>query len=284
MIDNPEFAVDPGLGMGMADPVSGTSDHEAEALIEHQMNLLRQQYPRATPEELNNFLMQALAGDAPLPSQRPGNQSALPPSHHANEQQDDNKRRMEAADLDEAFLATLPAEPQEVVLSNVLCTCALGIKIDTREICRKLWNAEYSARQNSLTLKNRSLRLTIVAYSSGKMTCMGARTEEVAREQLRKYARLVQKSLRYTDYPNLPKGVDLSKKYVYHAARFLSYRVCNIKAEWATGYPVDLRKAHDYFKASPDYEVFYDPDQFPAVKIAMREPKLTMQLFATGKN
>jgi len=36
--------------------------------------------------------------------------------------------------------------------------------------------------------------------------------------------------------------VDVSKTFFYHRARFLGFRVTNIKAEWHLGYPVDIRR------------------------------------------
>uniref|UniRef100_A0A7S1NVW7 Uncharacterized protein n=1 Tax=Eutreptiella gymnastica TaxID=73025 RepID=A0A7S1NVW7_9EUGL len=150
-----------------------------------------------------------------------------------------------------------------------------------RKIARRLWNAEYNKKQGSLTLKSAKKRLSVAVYPSGKMTCMGARSEATARKELRKYARLVQRSIPYSEIPDeLRTPTDMDQQYVYHRARFLGFRVANIKAEWELGFPVDLHGFCENY--GQHFSVYYEPDIFPALKLSLEEPKLTMQVFTTG--
>eukprot|EP00668_Euglena_longa_P016553 GGOE01020826.1.p1 GENE.GGOE01020826.1~~GGOE01020826.1.p1 ORF type:complete len:333 (-),score=64.30 GGOE01020826.1:92-1090(-) len=188
-------------------------------------------------------------------------------------------------------LCPLPLLPQSMLLpsaflkdpevSNVLSTCHLGLQVDTRQVARRLWNAEFNRKQGSLTLKSSWKRLAIAVYPSGKMTCMGARNEATARAELRRYARLVQQSIRIDELPKEVRGLcDPGSTHVYQKARFLGFRIANIKAEWELGFHVDLHGFYD--KYASHFNVYYEPDIFPALKLTLTAPKLTMQVFTTG--
>eukprot|EP00906_Rhabdomonas_costata_P013415 RCo019279 len=173
-----------------------------------------------------------------------------------------------------------PADP---VISNMLCICHLGIRLHTEQIARRLWNVEFNQRQKSLLLRSPRKRLCVAVYPSGKMTCVGARSETSARVELRRYARLIQKSIRFNELPGLSDKVDTSGVFIYHHARFLGFRVTNIKAEYSLGYAVDIRRVYESCRDEYHLNVFYDADIFPAIKLTLESPfKMTVQLFSTG--
>ena len=196
-------------------------------------------------------------------------------AHTALEDTQPTSEASQPADVVEALVLRNPD------VSNVLCTCHLGMHVDTRQIARRLWNAEYNKKQGSLTLKSAKKRLSVAIYPSGKMTCMGARSEATARMELRRHARLVQRSIRYSEISHSARaGVEPQHVYVYHKARFLGFRVANIKAEWELGFPVDLHTFCELYGSH--FSVYYEPDIFPALKLTLTDPKLTIQLFTTG--
>jgi len=177
-----------------------------------------------------------------------------------------------------ALLTQLLPDP---VVSNVLCTCHLGIKVDTLQIARRLWNVERNERHGALTMKCPRSRVSVSVYPSGKMTCVGAQSEDAARRALRQHCRLIQQSIRSHELPD-GKGpnADTGDAAVYHRARFCNFRVHNVKAEWKLGFPVDLHSFHEQYGSY--LSVYYEPSIFPALKLTLPEPKLTAQIFANG--
>eukprot|EP00667_Euglena_gracilis_P015517 EG_transcript_16121 len=174
-----------------------------------------------------------------------------------------------------------PQYLRDPIISNVLSICHLGLKVDTQQVARRLWNAEHNRRQGCLTLKSAYRRLAVAVYPSGKMTCMGARSEAAARAELRRYARLVQRSIRLSELPEeVQAQCDPRTTHVYQNARFLGFRIANIKAEWELGFAVNLNRFYDAYASR--FNVYYEPEIFPALKLTLTNPKLTMQVFSNG--
>lgn len=79
-------------------------------------------------------------------------------------------------------------------LQNIVSTVNLGCKLDLKKIALHARNAEYNPKRfAAVIMRIREPRTTALIFSSGKMVCTGAKSEEMSRLAARKYARIVQK-------------------------------------------------------------------------------------------
>lgn len=79
-------------------------------------------------------------------------------------------------------------------LQNIVSTVNLGCKLDLKKIALQARNAEYNPKRfAAVIMRIREPRTTALIFSSGKMVCTGAKSEEMSRLAARKYARIVQK-------------------------------------------------------------------------------------------
>ncbi len=79
-------------------------------------------------------------------------------------------------------------------LQNIVSTVNLGCKLDLKKIALHARNAEYNPKRfAAVIMRIREPRTTALIFSSGKMVCTGAKSEEDSRLAARKYARIVQK-------------------------------------------------------------------------------------------
>ena len=75
-----------------------------------------------------------------------------------------------------------------------MCTVNLDIRLDLKKIARSARNAEYNPKRfAAVIMRIREPRTTALIFSSGKMVCTGAKSENEARLAARKYARIIQK-------------------------------------------------------------------------------------------
>ncbi|NXP86650.1 TBPL2 protein, partial [Passerina amoena] len=79
-------------------------------------------------------------------------------------------------------------------LRNIVSTVNLACKLDLKNIALHARNAEYNPKRfAAVIMRIREPRTTALIFSSGKMVCTGAKSEEQSRLAARKYARVVQK-------------------------------------------------------------------------------------------
>ncbi|KAL4656480.1 hypothetical protein GN956_G5807 [Arapaima gigas] len=79
-------------------------------------------------------------------------------------------------------------------LQNIVSTVNLACPLDLKSIALQARNAEYNPKRfAAVIMRIREPRTTALIFSSGKMVCTGAKSEEQSRLAARKYARVVQK-------------------------------------------------------------------------------------------
>lgn len=79
-------------------------------------------------------------------------------------------------------------------LQNIVSTVNLSCKLDLKKIALHARNAEYNPKRfAAVIMRIREPRTTALIFSSGKMVCTGAKSEEDSRLAARKYARIIQK-------------------------------------------------------------------------------------------
>lgn len=151
----------------------------------------------------------------------------------------------------------MPLRPQ---LQNIVCTVNLGCKLDLKKIALHARNAEYNPKRfAAVIMRIRDPRTTALIFSSGKMVCTGAKSEEQAKLAARKYARIVQK----LGFP----------------AKFLDFKIQNMVGSCDVKFPIRLEGlvlSHGQFCT-------YEPELFPGLIYRMVKPRIVLLIFVSGK-
>jgi len=109
-------------------------------------------------------------------------------------------------------------------------------------------------------MRIREPKTTALIFGSGKMVCTGAKSEADARLAARKYCRIVQ-------------------KLGFQEAEFQEFKIQNIVGSCDVRFPIRLEGlayAHGYFAT-------YEPELFPGLIYRMKQPKIVLLVFVSGK-
>ncbi|XP_061468485.1 TATA box-binding protein-like 2 isoform X2 [Rhineura floridana] len=121
-------------------------------------------------------------------------------------------------------------------LQNIVATVNLACKLDLKNIALQARNAEYNPKRfAAVIMRIREPRTTALIFSSGKMVCTGAKSEEQSRLAARKYARVVQK----LGFP----------------AKFLDFKIQNMVGSCDVRFPIRLEGlvlTHQQFSSRDD--------------------------------
>ncbi|KAG1658700.1 TATA box-binding protein-like protein 1 [Nymphon striatum] len=80
-----------------------------------------------------------------------------------------------------------------IVINNVVCSFATRCHLDLKRIALQGANVEFRRESGMLTMKIRNPYTTASMWSSGKITCTGATSEEDSKAAGRKFTRVLQK-------------------------------------------------------------------------------------------
>uniref|UniRef100_A0A8D8LLC4 TATA-box-binding protein n=1 Tax=Cacopsylla melanoneura TaxID=428564 RepID=A0A8D8LLC4_9HEMI len=158
-----------------------------------------------------------------------------------------------------------PMTPQDMggivpQLQNIVSTVNLGCKLDLKKIALHARNAEYNPKRfAAVIMRIREPRTTALIFSSGKMVCTGAKSEEDSRLAARKYARIIQK----LGFP----------------AKFLDFKIQNMVGSCDVKFPIRLEGlvlTHGQFSS-------YEPELFPGLIYRMVKPRIVLLIFVSGK-
>ncbi|CAD5215156.1 unnamed protein product [Bursaphelenchus okinawaensis] len=145
-------------------------------------------------------------------------------------------------------------------LQNIVSTVNLGVQLDLKKIALHARNAEYNPKRfAAVIMRIREPRTTALIFSSGKMVCTGAKSEEASRLAARKYARIIQKL-----------GFD---------AKFTEFKVQNMVGSCDVKFPILLEALcikHAQFST-------YEPELFPGLIYRMVKPRVVLLIFVSGK-
>jgi transcription initiation factor TFIID TATA-box-binding protein len=148
----------------------------------------------------------------------------------------------------------------DINVENVVATATLGQKIDLLAIMKGFRNTEYNPKKfPGLVFRLRKPKTTTLIFSTGKMVCTGAKSEKMARSAVDKVVRELK-----------DKGILLLGKP--------ETVIQNIVATANVHGNVDLETAADILD-----NVMYEPEQFPGLIYRMRDPKVVILIFASGK-
>ena len=134
------------------------------------------------------------------------------------------------------------------------------MKLDLRKIALNCRNAEYNPRRfAAVIMRIRDPKTTALIFSSGKMVCTGAKSEELSKDAAKKYAKAIKKV-----------GFNVSMQ---------DFKIQNIVGSCDVGFPISLEGLsgqHDKFST-------YEPELFPGLIYRMKDPKIVLLIFASGK-
>lgn len=145
-------------------------------------------------------------------------------------------------------------------LQNIVSTANLKCILDLREIALKAKNAEYNPRRfAAVIMRIKEPKTTALIFSSGKIVCTGARTEEDSKQASRIYAKIILK----LGFP----------------VKFTEFTVQNIVASCDVKFPIRLEGlANTYINFCS-----YEPEMFPGLIFHMLDPKVVLLIFVSGK-
>lgn len=165
---------------------------------------------------------------------------------------------VEAAPAAEQPPADADAPVIDIVINNVVCSFSVRCHLNLRHIAMSAANVEYRRENGMLTMKIRQPYTTASMWSSGKVTCTGATSEETAKLAARRYARILQK--------------------LGFRVKFMNYRVVNVLGTCTMPFAIKLIPFSQHNRAIASYE----PELHPGVTYKIKDLKATLKIFSTG--
>jgi len=150
--------------------------------------------------------------------------------------------------------------PYDVKIQNVVASSTLDQKINLLDIIKAFRNVEYRPKQfPGLVFRLKKPKTATLIFGSGKMVCTGAKSEKQARSAVKKVVRELKTN-----------GIIIlgNPKIV----------VQNMVASANLHGKIDQEAMSDVLE-----NVMYEPEQFPGLIYRMKDPKVVLLVFASGK-
>ena len=156
-------------------------------------------------------------------------------------------------------------------LQNIVSTSNLGCELNLRQIALQAKNAEYNPKRfAAIIMRIKEPKTTALIFSSGKMVCTGAKSEEDSKKASRKYAKIIR---------SLGFQVD-----------FKDFKVQNIVGSCDVKFQIALSQLNRQIIISDsqnirtnNYICHYEPEIFPGLIYHMLEPEIVLLIFVSGK-
>lgn len=119
----------------------------------------------------------------------------------------------------------------------------LGCRLDLKTIALHARNAEFNPKRfAAVIMRIREPRTTALIFSSGKMVCTGAKSEEDSRLAARKYARIIQKLSFPVSFSNIQTLLIMCILIFYfcNQAKFLDFKIQNMVGSCDVKFPIRL--------------------------------------------
>jgi len=154
----------------------------------------------------------------------------------------------------------MPQTKPIVSIENVVASATVDQKMDLNDITKKFPDVEYHPDQfPGLVFRLKSPKTATLIFTSGKMVCTGAKSEQMSKNAVK------------TVVEKLRKGnIKVKKNAVV--------TIQNIVASINLGGKIHLEQAARKLPRS-----MYEPEQFPGLIHRMLDPKTVILLFASGK-
>lgn len=224
--------------------------------------------PEVSPLLATNSMYNSTPASNQMMSVRQDNRSQmLPPQAQGRNVGEYTKTLMDAG-LDASELQRYPVAEQvgarkadaEPTLQNIVSTVDLKCKLDLKTIALNARNTEYNPKRFAAAImKIRNPKTTALIFSSGKMVCTGAKSEEDSKKAAKKYAKTIKNM-----------GFDV---------RFTDFKVQNIVASADVGFAIRLESLSHRHSEFCQYE----PEIFPGLIYRIYQPKVVVLIFVSGK-
>jgi len=151
-----------------------------------------------------------------------------------------------------------------VKIENVVSAARINGGLDLALAAERLRSAGHEARRSGrrfpgLTVRLKGIRTTFLLFSTGKVICTGAASEEEALSAIKSLAAAL-RSL------GVPCPADVKAE------------IANIVASANIGFRVDLERAAEGLRRA-----VYEPQEFPGVIYRMGDPRAAVLIFSTGR-
>ncbi len=154
----------------------------------------------------------------------------------------------------------MPQTKPIVSIENVVASASVDQKMDLNEITRTFPDVEYHPDQfPGLVFRLKVPKTATLIFTSGKMVCTGAKSEEMSRKAVKTVVQRLRKG-----------GIKVKKE--------ATVTIQNIVASINLGGKIHLEQAARTLPRS-----MYEPEQFPGLIHRMLDPKTVILLFSSGK-
>jgi transcription initiation factor TFIID TATA-box-binding protein len=157
-------------------------------------------------------------------------------------------------------VATVRRPQEEPTLQNIVSTVDLKCRLDLKTIALNARNTEYNPKRFAAAImKIRNPKTTALIFSSGKMVCTGAKSEDDSKKAAKKYAKTI--------------------KNMGFEVKFMDFKVQNIVASADVGFAIRLESlSHRHAEFCQ-----YEPEIFPGLIYRIYQPKVVVLIFVSGK-
>ncbi|MBN3274999.1 TBPL1 protein, partial [Polyodon spathula] len=146
----------------------------------------------------------------------------------------------------------------DIIITNVVCVFRTRCHLNLRKIALEGSNVIYKRDFGKVLMKLRKPKITASIWSSGKIICAGATSEEEAKLGARRLARSLQK--------------------LGFKVKFTEFKVVNVLAVCTMPFQIRLPE----FTKSNRPLASYEPELHPAALYRIKDIKATLQVFSTG--
>tara|TARA_B110000196_G_scaffold309717_1_gene311685 strand:+ start:551 stop:1111 length:561 start_codon:yes stop_codon:yes gene_type:complete len=154
----------------------------------------------------------------------------------------------------------MPQTKPIVSIENVVASATVDQKMDLNQITKKFPDVEYHPEQfPGLVFRLKSPKTATLIFTSGKMVCTGAKSEQMSKNAVKIVVEKLRKG-----------GIKVKKNAIV--------TIQNIVASINLGGKIHLEQAARKLPRS-----MYEPEQFPGLIHRMLDPKTVILLFASGK-
>ncbi|KAK6489031.1 TATA box-binding protein-like protein 1 isoform X1 [Huso huso] len=147
----------------------------------------------------------------------------------------------------------------DIIITNVVCVFRTRCHLNLRKIALEGSNVIYKRDFGKVLMKLRKPKITASIWSSGKIICAGATSEEDAKLGARRLARCLQ-------------------KLGFKVVKFTEFKVVNVLAVCTMPFEIRLPE----FTKSNRPLASYEPELHPAALYRIKDIKATLQVFSTG--
>jgi transcription initiation factor TFIID TATA-box-binding protein len=154
----------------------------------------------------------------------------------------------------------MPQTKAIVSIENVVSSASINQRVDLNLITKNFIDVEYHPdRFPGLVFRLKNPKTATLVFSSGKMVCTGAKSEEQSRKAVAEVVRRLREG-----------GIPIKNE--------AEVVIQNIVASASLGGKIHLEEAARKLPKS-----MYEPEQFPGLIHRMADPKTVILLFSSGK-